>query len=111
MVTGFFSSNSNSHYTIGKMYESPHDNNPEITNSCIKKPYPTENDPFCAEFKEHNGQNYPKAGESIVIIHNKGFSPQQIICYGPSKHNLGWCGTCSFEQQKGINLYFLYHPN
>ena len=83
------------------MYESPHDEPPNITNSCIATPYPTENDPYCSEFKKHNGTNFPKAGEAIVIIYKKLLAQRKIICYGPSKHNLGWCGTCTFKQQYG----------
>ena len=44
--------------------------------------------------------NYPKPGEAIVVKY-KGES--KVICYGPSKSDSGWCGTCSFNQEKGKN--------
>ena len=89
---------------IGDNYESPHPFPPDINFSCINKPYPSKNEFYCLDFAAKKGlSSFPSSGEAIVIIYGTSSIKQQKICYGPSKSNLGWCGTCNFKLVKSMN--------
>ena len=77
-----------------KLYKADGKKPPDINKSCTKEKTPSETNPRCQEFEKVMGKSkMPKTGEAIMIVYDKKKN-SSTRCYGPSKNNAGWCGTC-----------------
>ena len=93
-------------FIVGETHVAPSDNPGEINYSCTDTAYPTELNSYCLEFKVDMGvEEFPGPGEAVVIKYKHIGREKRIVCYGPPKGRLGWCGTCTFQQKKGRNIF------
>ena len=83
------------------MYKADGNRPPKINKSCTNDTSPSETNEKCKEFERIMGKGkMPKSGEAIVIVYDTTTN-KRTKCYGPSRTNAGWCGTCSLDAKAG----------